>query len=78
MTNIVRNKCSNLLQVNLSHNQIESEEFSRMMSQLNMEKESAFGNLHFKLRILNLNDNPMKDFDKKVNKILTDYYTKRH
>lgn len=70
MTNLVRNKCSNILEINLSKNAIEAEEFSRMMSQLNMEKEAAFGNIHFKLRILNLSENPMKDFDSKVNKIL--------
>ena len=64
--------------MNLSHNQVEAEEFSRMMSQLNMEKESAFGNLHFKLRILNLTHNLMMQFDSKIDKILNTYYQKRY
>ena len=78
MTNLVRNRCSNILELNLSHNLIEAEEFSRMMTQLNMERESSFGNLHFKLRILQLAENPMKQFETKIDKILTAYYLKRH
>jgi hypothetical protein len=66
MTNVVRNRNSNLLELDLSHNLIEIDEFTLMMSKLNMAKESAFGNLHFKLRILNLNENPMKDMEYKV------------
>ncbi len=70
----MRNRFSNILELNLSHNLIEAEEFSRMLTQLNMEKESAFGNLHFKLRILNLTENPMKEFDTKIDKILSTFY----
>jgi Leucine-rich repeat (LRR) protein len=54
MTNIVRNRMSNLLEFDLSYNQIDIEEFIGMLAKNNMSKESAFGNLHFKLRMLNL------------------------
>jgi hypothetical protein len=54
MTNLVRNRMSNLLEFDLSHNLIDIDEFVGMMAKNNMSKESAFGNLHFKLRILNL------------------------
>jgi len=54
MTNLVRNRMSNLLELDLSYNQIDIDEFVGMMAKNNMSKESAFGNLHFKLRILNL------------------------
>jgi len=54
MTNLVRNRMSNLLELDLSYNQIDIDEFVGMMDKNNMSKESAFGNLHFKLRILNL------------------------
>ena len=67
MTNLVRNRNSNVLEMDLSNNMIDIEEFTGMMSKLNMAKESAFGNLHFKLRILNLIENPMKDMEYKIN-----------
>jgi len=54
MTNLVRNRMSNLLEFDLSYNHIDIDEFVMMMAKNNMSKESAFGNLHFKLRILNL------------------------
>lgn len=54
MTNLVRNRMSNLLEFDLSYNQIDIDEFVGMMAKNNMSKESAFGNLHFKLRLLNL------------------------
>jgi hypothetical protein len=53
------------------------EEFIAMMAKTNLERESSFGNLHFKLRLLNLNFNPLKDFDFKINKILKSYYESR-
>lgn len=62
--NIVRNRSSNLLELNLSDNKIEIDEFINIMKTI--ERESSFGNLHFKLRVLNLMQNPMKDFDFKV------------
>ena len=62
--NLVRNRSSNLLHINMSNNQIEVEDFIMMMK--NIEKESSFGNLHFKLRVMNLTYNPLKDFDYKV------------
>ena len=68
--NLIRNKCSNLLELNFSDNLFEYEEFSSALTKVGLEKESQFGNLHFKLRILNLRDNPMKDFYQKVNKLL--------
>ena len=74
--NLIRNRSSNLLQINLSDNKIEYEEFSMMMK--TVEKESSFGNLHFKLRVLNLMGNPMRDFDFKVQKLLRTYYERKH
>lgn len=48
-----------MLSFNLSYNQIEIEEFVTTMTKFNLEKESAFGNLHFKMRVLNLIGNPL-------------------
>ncbi|CDW87576.1 UNKNOWN [Stylonychia lemnae] len=75
-TNLVRNRCSNILSINLSDNLIEIEDFTRLMGVL--DKESSFGHLHFKLRLLNLHQNPMKDFDFKVQKLLSSYYQSKH
>ena len=70
MTNLVRNRMSNLLEFDLSHNQIDIDEFVGMITKNNMHRESAFGNLHFKLRILNLKENPLQDMEYKVNQKL--------
>ena len=61
---LVRNRSSNLLSISLEENKIEIDEFLEMIKII--ETESPFGKLHFKLRILNLVSNPMKDFDMKI------------
>lgn len=43
-----------------------------------LESESTIGNLHFKLRILNLLNNPMKDFDLKLTKRLENFYQNKY
>jgi Leucine-rich repeat (LRR) protein len=74
MQQLIRNRCSNLLELDLSHNSIEVEEFTTLMTKMNIERESHFGNLHFKLRVLNLSNNPMRDFQFKVDKLMKEYY----
>ena len=49
---LVRNRCSNILSFNLSDNDIEIEDFTMFMKVI--ERESSYGNLHFKLRLLNM------------------------
>lgn len=78
MTNLVRNRMSNLMEFDLSFNQIDIDEFVGMMAKNNMSKESAFGNLHFKLRLLNLKENPLQQMEYKVDQKLKEYYTMRH
>ena len=68
MPSLVRNRCSNLMRLDLSQNEAEIEDFVAMMKSL--QPESAFGSLHFKLRLLLLNSNPMMAFDFKIRKIL--------
>ena len=75
MQNLVRNMCSNILELDLTHNLIEYEEFAGMFTKCNIDSDSCFGNLHFKLRILNLFNNPMKDFAFKINKKLKEYHS---
>lgn len=58
----------------MANNSVEIEDFTNMMTRYNIEKETAFGNLHFKLRVLNLSNNPMKDFQFKVDKYLDSFY----
>ena len=61
------------MHLDLSYNHIEIEEFAAMLKVLS--GESHFGNLHFKLRLLNLMGNPMKAFDYKIEKMLDQFYT---
>ena len=69
---LVRNRLSNLMELDLSSNQIDIDEFIALLKII--EVESSFGHLHFKLRFLNLVNNPMKDFDFKVQRKLKEYY----
>ena len=77
LTAIVRNRCSNLLELSLANNAIEAEELVLAFQKTNLERESCFGNLHFKLRILNLCGNPMEDLHFKVKKLLAQFYSGR-
>jgi len=77
MQQLIRNRCSNLLELNLSRNQIEAEELANMIKKLGLERESAFGNLHFKLRVLNLAHNPASQMEGKVARVLEGFYGER-
>lgn len=78
MQQLIRNRCSNLLELNLARNEIEAEEMASMLKKLSLERESAFGNLHFKLRLLNLAHNPATQMEAKVARLLEAFYGERH
>lgn len=70
--NLLRNRMSNILSIDLSNNAMEIEDFTTLMKVIG--EESSFGNLHFKLRLLMIHSNPMRDFDFKIKKYLDEYY----
>ena len=71
--NLVRNRSSKILNLHLDYNEIGIEEFVGMMKEI--ESESQFGNLHFKLRILSMIGNPMSDLQYKIVKKIEEFYS---